>query len=450
MKKISICLILIGVLLLVQSAAAVPPNWSQPVFGVVEGYERPAEALGLGAGWERIIFEWAVFQPEPGVFNTGAPPVEYANIALGGGRQVVGLVKGTPGWAAQSGAFGGVPSGLDLPLDDPQNHWAAFVRQLVAGVPAVQHWIVWNEPNIRPGEGHVEFEGNEQDYYHLLKTFYLVAKAVNPNVHVQMAGMSWHHDTQGGRSPFVERLLAIIAADPDAAANNHYFDGVTLHIYFTTSSVWQIINATQNILNRYGLGGKQVWLAEFNASPRRDPAAGINAAFMVSLEQQADYIAQAAALALAAGVSRMAVYKLYDNNYVPGVSEPWGLVRFDGSLRPAYDAYRNVIARYSGAADVSRLDLGGGTAVIFAFGGHTLYVLWNNGYTPGQFLIGSGGAPLEILDALGVSQGASPVEGAEAVIDAPPAEAIDMNWVVVAGAVRMVTAEGAPRSVRFR
>jgi hypothetical protein len=423
------------------------------VFGVVEAHYRPEQAAALGVSWERLTFAWEQFQPNNAdEFNTGGIGESY----FGNGRQIVGLVKGVPGWATDSGQFNDVPSGVALPYDDPNNRFGAFIRRLVGHYSAlgVHHWIILNEPDIRPGEGTVEFLGDVKDYFHVLRTAYLAAKAVDPGAHIQLAGLTWWYDVRAGRAPYLRRLLQIIKADPNAAANNEYFDGVSLHIYFTTASVWSIIRANQDILNGFGLGGKQIWLNEFNASPRRDPQAPVNAPFSISLEQQADFIVQASALALAAGADRLAVYRLYDNDYVPGATEPWGLVRQDGSLRPAFQAYQQVIQRLSGASDIQRFYTRDTTLVTAAYPDSTLYVMWSNTFRGGQFRISADGVgEAQIFDAVGSPQQVSATTDngqPMLVVDAPAAEKIDQPDVVVAGAVRLVVLPGGRRSVQFR
>jgi hypothetical protein len=366
-------------------------------------------------------------------------------------------VKGVPGWATESGQFNDVPRGIDLPYNDPNNVFGAFMTRLVSHYSAmgVHHWIIMNEPDIRPGQGIVEFAGEVDDYFHVLKTAYMAAKAVDPNAHIQVAGMTWWYDVNAGRAPYLRRLIQTIQRDPDASANNYYFDGVSLHIYFTTSSVWDIVSANHGILNSAGLGNKQIWINEFNASPRRDPLMPVNAPFMVSLEQQADFIVQASALSLAARADRLAVYRLYDNEFVPGVTEPWGLARQDGSLRPAFNAYQQVIQRFGGAGEIQHFNIPGATLVTAAYPDSTLYVMWSDSFNSGQFVFDGAdlGGEVQVLDATGNPQ-PTPVTTDTGqpllVINAPGAEKIDKADVVVAGAVRMVILPGALRPVQFR
>ena len=59
-----------------------PPPVS-PRFGVVEAFYRPDDARALGVGWERVIFEWAQFQPDgPGDFNTAAPNLSFSDLSF--------------------------------------------------------------------------------------------------------------------------------------------------------------------------------------------------------------------------------------------------------------------------------------------------------------------------------------------------------------------------------
>lgn len=452
LRKVMLVLLCASALLVARAGARRTPMPADHVFGVVEAHYRPEMAAALGVSWERILFPWELFQPNgPEDFNAGFIGSDY----LGNGRQIVGLVKGVPAWATDTGQFNDVPRGITLPYNDPNNVFGAFMTRLVSHYSAmgVHHWIILNEPDIRPGEGTVEFLGDVEDYFHVLKTAYLAAKAVDPAAHIQIAGTTWWYDVNAGRAPYLRRLLQVISRDPGAAANHHYFDGISLHIYFTTSSVYSIISANREILNRFGLGGKQVWLAEFNASPRRDPVTPVNAPFAVSLEQQADFIVQASASALAAGANRLAVYRLYDNEYVPGVTESWGLVRQDGSARPAFHAYQQIIQRLNGAADIQRFSNRAATLITAAYPDSTLYILWNDTFNGGQFLIGAADvSEAQVFDAVGAAQPVPVTTDSGQpllVIDAPPAEKIDRPDVVVAGAVRLLALPGGMRPVQF-
>jgi hypothetical protein len=435
---------------------------SSRVFGAVESYYRHEDAVNLGVTWDRVIFYWYDFQPSsPVQFRTDHMPDSLFAQAQAGNRQIVGIIKGTPTWASAERLPGGVPFGLDLPISDPRNFWAAFVRRLVAYYApfGVHHWIIWNEPDTRVDEGGVpEWLGTVEDFADVMRVAYRSIKAEDPTAHVQIPGMLWWADRNRRREPYLSRLLRILYNDPRAAEHDYYFDGIGVHLYFTTNDVWPTVQRHREILQAFGLGNKEIWLDEYNASPRRDPAALIRAPLQTDLQQQADYIVQASAIALAAGVDRMAVYRLYDNHFTPGLSEPWGLVRGDGSLRPAFFAYQQVITRFAGAQTVQYFHIREGTLVTFHFPAEdrTLYVVWSDTFESGEFLINANRLSepvVRVYDAQAEARTLPIVQEGGAsllIVDAPAARRIDWPTVVTGGAVRLFDLPGGPRTVWYR
>ncbi|MDL1899178.1 hypothetical protein FBR02_00230 [Anaerolineae bacterium CFX9] len=451
-------LLLSGAPLHAQSVS-VPNGDIDRTFGVVEAYYRPDDAVELGATWDRMIFYWYDFQPShPLQWRTGHMDPAIFEAAAAGNRTIAGIVKGTPEWASHERLPGGVPFGLHLPIDDPRNFWAAYLRRLVAEYQplGVRDWIIWNEPDIRPGEGGVpEFLGDVEDFYHIVRVAYLAIKSVDPDAHVNLPGMLWWGDRNFRREPYLGRLLRYIYNDPQAAANNYYFDGIGIHQFFNTGNVWNVFMHNIQILRSYGLGNKEIWFDEYNASPRRDPEARIRAPLQANLQQQADYIVQASATALAAGATRIAVYRLYDNHFVPGLSEPWGLIRGDGTRRPAFYAYQQVIQRFPGARAIQRYHIPEGTLITFLFEDRTLYVMWSNTFRGGEFLINANRLEGEFIVTNAQAEETAVsvvVEGGAPIlrIPAPGAERIDLPSVVIAGEVRLVELPGGPRTVFYR
>ena len=320
------------------------PPAVDPRFGVIEAFWQPEEAAALSVGWDRILFYWNEIQPTgPDDWNTLHVLEEWLVEAEAQDRMVMGLLKNTPAWATDGAPFSGVPRGLYRPLDDPDNLWAGYVRKVVAyyAPRGVHHWIVWNEPEIEPGVYGHEFGGTTAEYFQLLKVAYLVAKEEDPRAVVHLAGWSYWHDPA-----WLGNFLSVATADPDAAAHNYYFDVVTLHIYFRVETVEELVNETWAIQERYGLR-KPIWINETNASPNLDPLWPVTRPnFQVDLEQQAWYTVQAHALAFGAQTARVGVYKLLDI-LLPEGGESFGILRPDGSRRPAFDAYRTTV-RYLG------------------------------------------------------------------------------------------------------
>ncbi len=318
-------------------------------FGVIESFDNPAEANDLGVAWTRVRFQWAEVQA--GGPGTWTPTVSDGQIngEIGNGRTVVGLLIGIPDWARD----GALPAGLYLPHTDPNNTWATFVREAVTKYNGrINHWIIWNEPDIGdPNAPGFTWGGSVEDFAQLQKVAYLVAKEANPNSTIHLPAFTYFWDPN-----YIYNFLDVIVADPDAAANNYYFDAVTAHLYFQPDSIYTLIQQFYGAVGSRGIPWKPLWLVETNAPPIDDPAWPVaNHTFRVSQAEQAAFVPQALASALAAGAQRIALYKMQD---VPGDEaanpEPFGLLRMDGSRRPAFNTYQVAIRYMAGMQGVKR------------------------------------------------------------------------------------------------
>ena len=400
----SLCFLLLGVRLVAEDT--VPSN----PFGVVEGFWLPDTVCQLGAGWERIIFDWSQHQPNsPDDWYTLNVDDRWLKAAKDCNREVVAIFKHTPAWATDGTPGAGVPRGLYLPVDDPNNLWARFVRKSAEyyAPRGVKRFIIWNEPDITRDTYGFEFEGSLDDYYQMLKVAYLALKEGNPQAEVLLAGTTYWHDVNAGRRLYLDRLLEKITSDPDAAAHNYYFDIASLHIYFRTETVYDIVRQTRQLLDKYGLKDKRIWINEMNAGPTDDPLwPVVRPQYQVNLEQQAAYIVQAAALGLAAGAERIAVYKFYDWNLPPG-EESFGLLRADGSRRPAFDAWAMVIKQFEGVKQGAIAQTPHTEAVRLTLADESfLYVLWARTAADVNLTAAVSNNQLALMDQYGHNQSA--------------------------------------------
>lgn len=319
-------------------------------FGVIESFDNPVEANNLGVSWTRVRFQWAEVQA--GGPGTWTPKVNEGQIngEIGSGRTVVGLLIGIPDWARDGN---NLPAGLHLPHNDPGNTWANFVREAVSRYNGrINHWIIWNEPDIGDpnAPGHT-WSGSVEDFAQLQRTAYLVAKETNPNATIHLPAFTHFWDPN-----YIYNFLDVIVADPAAESNNYYFDVITAHLYFQPDSIYNLIQQFYGAVGSRGIPWKPLWLVETNAPPHDDPAWPVsNHTFLVSQNEQAAFVPQALASALAAGAQRIALYKMQD---VPGDEaanpEPFGLLRMDGSRRPAYNTYQVAIRYMAGMQGIKR------------------------------------------------------------------------------------------------
>jgi hypothetical protein len=395
------------------------------VFGVVEGFWLPDQVCELGAGWERIIFDWSQHQPDgPEDWNFLNVDERWLQAAAECSREVVAVVKHTPAWATDGTPGPGLPRGLNLPVDDPDNLWASFMRRLASwyGDLGVRRFIIWNEPDISREVYGFEFEGSVEDYARLLKVAYFAAKEGNPDASIHLAGTTYWHDVNVGQRLYVDRLLEQLASDPDAAANGYYFDVLTLHIYFRVDTVYTIVSEMRDVLQRYGLSDKHIWIAETNASPNLDPNWPVERPqYQITLDQQAAFLAQASALALAAGADHIGVYKFYDWSLPPG-AESFGLIRADGSRRPAYATWQMVIQQMNGVDSASLAQTETANVVRLAReDDQDVYVLWSR--TADGAVVNVSATDVEglLLDQYGNMMRVSPQNGVYTLALAPAA-----------------------------
>jgi hypothetical protein len=394
-----------------------PPDEPMPPvdgrFGLVESFWGPDEAAELNVGWDRILFYWNEIQPTgPDDWNTLHVLEEWLVDAAAHDRRVLGLLKNTPAWATDGQPFSGVPRGLDLPIDDPDNLWAGYVRRVVEyyAPRGVHDWIIWNEPEIEVGVYGHEFSGTTEEYYQLLKVAYQVAKAADPQATIHLAGYSYWHDPT-----FLDRFFRVVTADPEAAANNHFFDTLSLHIYFRVETVETLLQEVWAIQERYGLR-KPIWINETNASPNLDPLWPVERpAFPTDIDQQAWYIIQAYALGFGNQAATIGVYKLIDVQLPPG-GESFGIVRPDFSRRPAFDAYRTTVRYLSGFRyPVGRQQTRDYYIFTFKRADDVVRVLWSRRPLPMQLSVPALADEAVLVSALGEAQTITAAEGVYAL-----------------------------------
>lgn len=328
-----------------QSPPAAGIDWR---FGVIESYEAPGEAGALGASWTRVEFHWAETQPNGS--GEWLPQVSDAQIngEVNAGRLVTGLLIGIPGWAQDGN---GLPKGLWLPHDDPNNTWAVFVRDAVSRYQGrIDHWVIWNEPDISAGAVAHTWNGSVRDLFQLQRTAYLAAKETNPNAVIHLPAFTHFWDPG-----YFNRFLDEVVADSGAADHNYYFDVATAHLYFQPGTIYDIIQVFYGAMGGHGIW-KPIWLVEANAPPIDDPDWPVpNWTLSVTLAEQAAFMPQMMASALAAGAQRIAVFKLKDTVDDRAANpEPFGLISMNGRRRPAFTTYQVGMRYLTGMTGASR------------------------------------------------------------------------------------------------
>jgi hypothetical protein len=334
-----------------------------PRFGVAEAFRDPSTMTDVGGGWERIVLPWDDIQPRTaGDFSRLGRTFSADRLAgeVGRGIHVAAVLQATPGWAQLHPEQGkrSPPKNLDLPFDDPRNYWGNFVYQTVRHYAGrIDEWILWNEPDFRPDDaGGAEgstWLGSAEEFAQLLKVGYLAAKKANPRTTVSFPATSYWADeiSRPKRPQFYDRVLGVLASDPAAAASGFYHDAVALNLYRNPDDVYRVHSLFKSIQRRYALD-KPVWLTELNTLPlddRRTTCAPLSGRMPQSftLDQQSTYVVQAVSLAAAIGYQHVEFFQMADGDSCQS-QQLWGLMRGDGTRRPAADVLKLTIGLLTG------------------------------------------------------------------------------------------------------
>jgi hypothetical protein len=345
-------------------------------FGLNEAFRAPDAADRAGAGWSRVLFWWSEMQKEgPGDLNLFATDQDAPfDSEISRGRMLAGAVLNTPPWASSDGSRNGVPKGLYEPWDSPDNYWGQFMKLMAEHYKGkIDTWIIWNEIDISHGQW-ATWNGSLEDYVQLQKVAYKAIKAGNPNATVLPFGAAWWYDY----GDTITRMLDVIKADPDAAANNYYFDVANVHLYSGASGIPRVVNWYRDQLASRGMS-KPIWIGETNAIPYDDsiwPASKDN--FRATMDEQASYIIQAFATCVGLDIPHVSVNRAVDGTDFEAGGEPFGLLRNDGSTRPAFTAYQVASRYFAGVREASYSSdpASGVTKVTMQRGGERVTVLW--------------------------------------------------------------------------
>ena len=148
-----------------------------------------------------------------------------------------------------------------------------------------------------------------------------------------------------------------------ASGANQYFDAVALHPYTYPAlpsfkavfNYWQEILTVRKLMIDNGDEAKKIWITEFGA-PTGGPGHSYNTNQLNGFEFGVDFMTEGAQLEILTEASEFYHqyaewtgpffwYSLKDNSNETDTSENFfGLLRSDGSKKPAYDVFRNIIS----------------------------------------------------------------------------------------------------------
>ncbi len=296
--------------------------------------------VDLGIEWVRFDIEWGLVQynsPDKSDWKRyDALVTEIVKHDL----KAVGIIIFTPEWARTPGCTGGAK----CPPRDPAQ-FAKFAAQVAERYKkdGLHYWEIWNEQN------NFNFWATKSDcvaFAELLKKTYPAIKQVNPNAVVITGGLAPGSTNDVNFSPVdFTNCIYKNGAQP-------YFDAFGFHPYSypqtpaqVTGGAWaQMYKTTTNLRNIMIANGdqdKKIWITEYGA-----PTNGPDPKWFVSEANQVKMVTEAMNMYKTfPWVGPFFWYTLKDSGTKPDTNENFfGLVRNDGTLKPAYTTLKNFIA----------------------------------------------------------------------------------------------------------
>lgn len=317
-----------------------------------------SDANELGVSWIRTDFNWAYVQPDgPDSYHWD----QYDRVFEAAARhklKVLATVSYTPRWA-------GDPSCAGRTSCPPANA-DTFARFTAAAAARYAHlglhtWEIWNEPN------HPSFwsSPDAQRYVSLLKATSTALRQTDDKAFILLGGLAvtGTDAEKGGRIShldFLERTLRLGAARYVDAVSYHPFGQPTLPSTETAEgTVYQQIDRSEgsivDLLKQHNAEKLQIWLTETGA-PTNGPGAAADSERGVPhethLTERFQGVFAADVVHAAADIDAVDVvfWYAYQDTRPPSDNEKnsqfYGLLRYDGTRKPSFDAFKGAIAKY--------------------------------------------------------------------------------------------------------
>ena len=269
----------------------------------------------------RERFDWGAVNPAPGKFVLDwflADCRAYAERGIA----VDWIFHSAPGWTKPKG---------NLPTDLKALY--ELCRKLASVAPDGTSWEFWNEEDIDL------CKASAWDYVTAAKVAYLGFKAGRPDAPALMGALCKTVDGPYNRTLFANDL-------------GLYTDAFNFHVYATPSDYAGLLSAVRNFCGTQGLGGRAIWVTENGThqeghSVKDGVMPGLKAHSSAQELLQAEFAVKSQVMMQMAGASRGYLFVFPPYNEREGAKD-WGLMRRDGSFKPAVDWLREKNAALGG------------------------------------------------------------------------------------------------------
>ncbi len=310
----------------------------------------------LGLGWIRFDMAWNDVQPDNSTSYNWSNLDRIVAAADTRHIKMLPVLTYTPRWARISGCSSS-NNGKCAPADPAL--FATFVQVAVKryATRGISTWEIWNEPNL---EAFWKPAPNPVEYATLLKATYGAIKSQEPNAIVVTGGMGPAATKNGDIAPL--EFLAELYHDGAGG----YFDAVGFHpysypampSYVQSWNAWSQMSDTnpslRSIMTMNGDAGKQIWLTEYGA-PTGGPGSIETSSNDRSFTGDPRYVTEGLQAEMLTDAVKLTEryswagplfwYSYQDLGTSNNTAENFfGLIRFDGSLKPAYNTLKQLLS----------------------------------------------------------------------------------------------------------
>jgi len=304
---------------------------SQSPFGInvhLAENETLSRVVEAGIHWLRIDINWRNCEPNKGDYRF-ADVDRVINFARNHNLSVLAVMAYTPDWANNG-------KGANHPADDLEN-WRVFVRVTVNRYREhIKYWSIWNEPNV-------------PDFFALGKDVFM-ARVWQPAVQeirkwdsgAFVVGPDLAHLTTPGQEWFLwlKYILNNAAGEIDVVSHHLYDSRGAKYVFELLESGEPLIPSVQNLIEDCGFADRPLWMTE----------TGWNTLTLSEEMQAAHYLETLQLRRSRQYPDKMFFYEIRDD-VNPEVSS-WGILRSDGSAKPAFQVYRDFISGNYPSTDI--------------------------------------------------------------------------------------------------
>lgn len=322
----------------------IPPNFFGivPIFAPTASQAQQMSTAGVES--VRLLSYWGILEPQPGVYNWAPADAVIQNVAAAGLTPTVQFAS-VPSWMSSNASRPPIYSSSQI------SAWQAFLANFMrrygahgsfwAAHPSLPYHPttsieVWNEPNLKLFWGGTP---NPRDYLRLLKISKAAIGGVDPSAQIVFGGLFPFPMPQYGM-----KALKFLNKFYRGKGAKKSFNVLSLHPYsYTPKLLVPTLRLFRKNLNSHRSGKKPIWITELGwATSGHDWAIS---PFRATEAQQAQYLTQSFNKLIRAGGElrlQRIFWQVWQDHSDPD-SSPFlemGLLRADGSPKPAYSAYQ--------------------------------------------------------------------------------------------------------------